>query len=538
VPDDHYDLLVLGSGAAGLAAARSAAGPGRRVGIIEQAELGGDCTHYGCVPSKALLETARRVQGARDGERYGFRAVPTVDFAAVMDRVQAVITEVALDEDEAALRRQGLDVLLGRAAFTGPHTLRLSSTARSAKAPAGGDLHLGWELRADRFVLATGAGPLVPPIDGLDDVPYLTNRTIFALRTLPEHLLVLGGGPIGCELAQAFRRLGAQVTLIEGADRLLGNDEPEAGKVLLTVLRREGVTVRLGATVSSAARSEARTGTAGSSAAEARVAAGRAPGAGAGAGPPEAGRTGAAGTGAAGTGAAGVRVTLEDGGTVEGSHLLVAVGRRPDTGNLGLEAAGVAVEEPSGRITVDGHLRTSAAHVWAVGDCSSRFQFTHAGDEQGRLAGRNAFARGRGGTWSARTLPWVTFTEPEVGHVGLTEAQAYAEYGELARVAHVAMRGMDRARAAGETDGFVKLIAAPNRLLRSKFAAKVVGFTAVCPGGGELVAEAALAMRAGTLAARLAQTTHAYPTWSLATRVAAAQLFGEYAGQTARPARG
>lgn len=525
MPDDHYDLLVLGSGAAGLAAARSAAGPGRRVGIIEQAELGGDCTHYGCVPSKALLETARRVQGARDGERYGFRAVPTVDFAAVMDRVQAVITEVALDEDEAALRRQGLDVLLDRAAFTGPRTLRLSSTARSAKAPAGGDSHLGRELRADRFVLATGAGPLVPPIDGLDDVPYLTNRTIFALRTLPEHLLVLGGGPIGCELAQAFRRLGAQVTLIEGADRLLGNDEPEAGKVLLTVLRREGVTVRLGAPVSSAARSEARTGTG--------LAAGRAPGAGAGAGPPEAGRTGAAGTGAAG-----VRVTLEDGGTVEGSHLLVAVGRRPDTGNLGLEAAGVAVEEPSGRIAVDGHLRTSAAHIWAVGDCSSRFQFTHAGDEQGRLAGRNAFARGRGGTWSARTLPWVTFTEPEVGHVGLTEAQAYAEYGELARVAHVAMRGMDRARAAGETDGFVKLIAAPNRLLRSKFAAKVVGFTAVCPGGGELVAEAALAMRAGTLAARLAQTTHAYPTWSLATRVAAAQLFGEYAGQTARPARG
>lgn len=466
-----YDLLVLGAGATGLGAARNARRAGKRVALVEAARPGGDCTHYGCIPSKAMLETARRVQAARTGATYGFTADPVVDFAAVMERVARVVADVERDESPALLAREGIDLLTGWGRFTGPTSMDVD----------------GRQVTADAFVVASGSRAAVPPVEGLADSPYLDNKTVFDLREQPEHLVVLGGGPIGVELSQAFRRLGSQVTVVEGGPGVLSREEPEAGRAITTVLEREGVVLRTGAKV-------------------VRV--------------------------------DGTTLHLSDGASVSGSHLLVAVGRTPSTDGIGLEAAGVQVDD-RGRIVTDARLQ-AAPTVWAAGDCTSPLQFTHVGDEQGRIAAGNAFGSalrpGSRRSWSDRVVPWVTFTEPEVAHVGLTEAQAFEAYGERAVVSiHRDTRG-DRARAAGETDGFVKLVAVPGRV-GGLALGKLVGMTVVGPMAGEQIAEGALLMRTGALLGRLAQTVHAYPTWSLSTRIAAAKFFGVYGKDQTRPAR-
>ena len=464
-----YDLVVIGAGATGLAAARGARRGGRRVALVEAARPGGDCTHFGCVPSKALLETARRVQAARSGPAYGFSALIAVDFPAVMHRVQTVISAIEKDESPAVLGQEGIDLLRGWGVVTGPTSLEVD----------------GRQVTFDRLVVASGSRATVPPIDGLDAVPYLDNKSVFALRELPDHLIVLGGGPIGVELAQAFRRLGSSVTVIEGAATIVGREEPEAQQALSAVLEREGVVLRTGV---KAVRIES-----------------------------------------------GPVVHLDDGTSVAGSHLLVAVGRTPATDGLGLETAGVVLDR--GRVVTDSHLQ-AADTVWAAGDCTSLLQFTHVGDEQGRLAARNAFAgaaRWKRGSWDDTGIPWVTFTEPEIGHVGLTEAQAVRQHGAGVMVSTFWDSRGDRARTAGETDGFVKLVAVPGKV-GGLTLGKLVGMTAVGPMGGELIAEGALSMRAGTLLGRLAQTSHAYPTWSLSTRLAAAQFFGQ-GHEAARPGR-
>ena len=465
-----YDLVVIGAGATGLSAARSARRGGRRVALVEAARPGGDCTHFGCVPSKALLETARRVQAARNGKAYGFSATVDVDFPRVMDRVHAVIADIERDESPALLKSEGIDLLADWGVVTGPTSLDVG----------------GRRVSFDKLVVASGSRAFVPPVDGLDTVPYLDNKNVFALRELPAHLIVLGGGPIGIELAQAFRRLGAQVTVVEGAPTLLGREEPEAQRAVTAALEREGVVVKVG---TKAVRVEP-----------------------------------------------GPVVHLDDGTAVPGSHLLVAVGRTPATDGLGLETAGVRLDRS--RVVTDEHLR-AADTVWAAGDCTSRLQFTHVGDEQGRMAARNAFAGPlpwKRGTWDERVVPWVTFTEPEVGHVGLTESQAYEQHGAKAVVSIAWDRDGDRGRTAGETDGFVKLIAVPGPV-GGLVTGKLVGMTAVGPMAGELIAEGALSMRSGSVVGRMAQTIHAYPTWSLTTRYAAAQFF-DRGRSPARPARG
>ena len=469
---DDYDLVVLGAGATGLGAAREGRRKGRSVALVEVARPGGDCTHYGCVPSKALLETARRVQAARDGERYGFSAPVEVDFGRVMGRVRDVIAEIERDESPELLASQGVELVPGRGTFTSPTTLEVD----------------GRVLRSSRFVVATGSRAAVPPVEGLRDVPYLDNKSVWDLQELPAHLLVLGGGPIGIELAQAFRRLGSQVTVVEGAPTVLSREEPEAQAAVAAVLAREGVALRTGVQVE-------------------RVSAG-----------PE--------------------LHLSDGSSVSGSHLLVAVGRVPVTDGFGLDATGARVDD-RGRVVVDKHLR-AAPTVWAAGDCTSPLQFTHVGFEQGRIAAKNAFGNALPGSrlpWDDRVVPWVTFTEPEVAHVGLTEAQAYAQHGEAVLVSYVPDTASDRGRAAGETDGFVKLLALPGRPGGAPLS-KIVGMTVVGPMAGEQIAEGALAMRSGMYAFRLAQVVKAYPTWSIATRVAAARLFRSQDGLRARPARG
>jgi pyruvate/2-oxoglutarate dehydrogenase complex dihydrolipoamide dehydrogenase (E3) component len=473
-----YDLLIVGAGATGLSAAQAARRAGRRVALVETAKPGGDCTFAGCVPSKTLLDVAHRVAGARTAQEWGLAPFGDVDFGKVMAHVRATIEQIALDETPEQLQRDGIDLVRGWARFTGGDRIDVD----------------GRTLTADRFVLATGATASMPPIDGLREVQPLTNKTVFELPDRPDHLLVMGGGAIGVELAQAFSDLGTKVTLVEAAPRILTKEEPEVSRVMTTVLERAGVHVRVGSAV------EKVTG--------------------------------------------GPTLHLESGDSVSGSHLLVAVGRQPATDGMDLERAGVDVGNHSEIIT-DDYLCTTNERIYAAGDCTSPLQFTHVGDEQGRIAAANAFSGSRlrpgfaGGPtrWDDSVVPWVTFTDPEVGRVGMTEQEAYDAYGERARVAVVTLDELDRPRTAAHTDGYLKLIAGPRKVARAEVLDRVIGLTAVSPAGGELAAQAAVAMRTGMLAGRLAQTIAPYPTYALGLRIAAARLFGEFKGQQWRPAR-
>ena len=449
-----YDLAVVGGGAGGLAAARGGARRGLRTALIQDGRVGGDCTFTGCVPSKTLIEAAS--QGR--------------DFAEAMSRLHDVVEQIASNESPDVLVREGIEVIEGRACFVAKRTLSAG----------------GLTIRARRIILATGSAPAVPPISGLTDLDYLTNENVFELSTLPASLAVLGGGAIGCELAQVFSRFGTEVHVFEAADRLLAREEPEASAVVARALAEDGVTLHLGAKVGAFARS----------------ADGR-----------------------------GIWSTVS-GKVIETDRLIVAVGRRPVTEGLDPDAGNVELDD-RGFIRTDGHLRSTAPGVYAVGDVTGRLPFTHAADEMGRLAVHNAFRRIVRSRFDTTPIPWVTFTDPEVARVGVSEAEAA---GSGARVAFLPMSGVDRAVMAGRTDGFVKLITGPRPLLRSVGGGVMLGATIVGPRAGEMIHEVAFAMRTKAFTGRLAQTVHAYPSWSTAIRQAAAQFFFEVDGQTARPA--
>ena len=453
---DRYDLAVVGGGAAGMGAARAGRRRGARTLLVQDGPIGGECTFSGCVPSKTLLAAAAGKQ----------------DFTTAMLRVRETIAHIAGTENDDVFHAEGIDVVHGRARFVSPNELVVDGTT----------------LRSPRVVIATGTKPAIPAIERLNSIAYLSNETVFALTTQPESLAVLGGGPVGCELAQAFQRLGTRVTLIEEAARLLPREEPEASAVIREALEDDGVDVRPGARACSVEIAH---------------------------------------------GGRGVRLRLAKGDPVEVGQLLVAVGRAPVTADLDLEAAGVESDE-RGFVRTDSYLATTARGVWAAGDATGRLQFTHAADYMGRLAAGNALARFRRERFDQAAIPWVTFTDPEVGRVGMTEAEASAHGG---RVAYLPMAEVDRAVTAGATRGFIKLIAGPRRVLRSVGGGQVLGATVVAERGGELADEVALAKRTRMFAGRLAQTVHAYPTWSWALQKAAAQLFIEIEGRRARRAR-
>jgi pyruvate/2-oxoglutarate dehydrogenase complex dihydrolipoamide dehydrogenase (E3) component len=456
-PRTDVDLVVIGGGAAGLTAAREGVRRGARTVLVQDGPLGGDCTFTGCVPSKALVAAAAR------GD----------DFDAAMAAVRSAVDTVAAAEDDDVLRAEGVAVRHGRARFRAPHEIDVD----------------GAVLRASRIIVATGAGPVVPRIPGLADADPLTSETLFSLTARPERLAVLGGGAIGCEMAQAFARLGTRVTVIEADDRILGKEEPEASAVIAEALRVDGVDVRTGAAL---------------------------------------GRVSAS----AGTG---VALHLGPGDVVEADRVLVAVGRRATTSGLGLEEVGVALDD-DGSIRTDDTLATTVDGVWAIGDVNGRMPFTHAGARMGFVAARNALSRWgslRPQRFDPAPIPWVTYTDPEVGRVGMTEAEA-ADHG--GRVAYLALAEVDRAIATGQTLGFVKLLAGPRRVGGNIGGGRVLGATIVAPTGGDVVHEAALAMRTGMFTGRLAQTTHAYPSWASAVQQAAAQFFFPVGGRRARPA--
>ncbi len=454
---DEYDVVVVGGGTGGLSSAREAVRRGASALLVQEGRLGGDCTFTGCVPSKALLAAAAR------GE----------SFDDAMVAVHRAVEAIAATEDDEALRREGVDVLHGRGVFRSPTSLDVDGTT----------------IRSQRFVIATGARPAVPPIDGLRDADPLTNENLFELTSLPRRLGVLGGGAIGAEMSQAFARLGAEVTLIEAEDRILVKEEPESSEVMGEALAADGIDIRTGGKVDKVEAS------------------------------PQ-----------------GTRIRTEDGGSVEVDRILVAIGRRPSTADMGLEDVGVELDE-RGFIRTDDTMATTAPGIWAVGDVAGSLQFTHAANRMAFVAVRNALSRWakvRQQRFDADQVPWATFTSPEVGRVGMTEADAVDHGG---RVAYLPMAEVDRAIATGDTRGFVKLIAGPRPVLRGAGGGRLLGATAVAAVGGELVHEVALAMRTNMFTGRLAQTVHTYPSWSMAVQQAAAQFFFEINGREARPAQ-
>ena len=446
---DH-DLIVIGGGAAGLAAARAGQWTSSDTLMVTDGPPGGDCTFTGCVPSKTLLSAAR------DGD----------GFTAAMARVQATVDRIAATETSDVLRAHGTQVIEARARLATHDTVVVGER----------------RITAPRILIATGGRPMLPPIPGLDTVGYHTNETIFSLATLPARLGIIGGGPIGCELAEAFARLGAAVTVFEASERLLPREEPEASQVVERSLRTLGVDVRPGMAVERVSE--------------------------------------------------GIEIRTAD-ATVEVDVVLVAVGRVANTEGLGLGELGVGLDE-RGFIKTDPRLETTVKGVFAAGDVTGKLPFTHAADEMGRLAASNALGKGYRGRYRTDHTPWVTFTQPEVARIGFTEAEAASMGG---RVADLPMSEMDRAITDGAEDGFIKLIAAPKRVTRNLFGGRIIGATIVAPRAGEMINEVALMMRMNAFAGRLAQTVHAYPTWSYGLQKAAAQFIGPVEGREARPAR-
>lgn len=455
-----FELVVLGGGAGGMAAARAGVRRGRRTLLVQDGPIGGDCTFTGCVPSKALIAAAGRGAG----------------FGEAMASASRAVEAVAAGEEAAVFRAEGVEVLEGRARFSSRNEVVVE----------------GQTVAADRFVVATGAAPVVPPIPGLREVDPLTSDNLWELSGCPPRLAVLGGGAIGCELAQAFSRLGAEVTLIEALDHLLSKEEPEVAGVIEDVLRGEGVEVRTGQKVERVEQVE--------------PSADRRP-------PP-------------------VRIHVEGGEPVEADRVLVAIGRRPVTEGLEPAAAGIELDEQS-FVRTDDYLQTTASNIWAVGDVAGKLQFTHAADEMGRIAVGNAFGSFRRRRFHPERIPWVTFTSPEVARVGMSEQEAAAHGG---RVAFLPLTEVDRAVAEDLTAGFLKVMVGPRWPTGNLAGGRVLGATVVAPRAGELIHEFAIAIRAGVFPAHLALTVHAYPTWSMAVQKVMGQFFVEVEGRRAHPA--
>lgn len=444
VPDQVWDLLVLGGGTAGLVAAKTAARFGASTLLVEAERTGGDCLWTGCVPSKALLAAADVAATARDGARYGVDVGEVrVDLARVMDHVQAAVRHVEPADSPATVEQVGGHVLAGRGRFTGPGSAEVET-------PAGRRT----TVRFRQAVVATGAAPALPPVPGLAEVDPLTSDTVWDLRTDPGRLVVLGGGAIGCELGQGLARLGIDVSVVEGAERLLPSEDPAASAALTRALAADGVAVRTGASVSRVRR---------------------------------------------GAGAHDGTLLLDDGSQVAFDRLLVAVGRRPRTDGLGLEAAGVEVDE-RGFVVVDDRLTTTNPRIRAAGDLTGHPQHTHVAGSHGSLAASNAVLGLRRSV--DRVVPRITYTQPEVASVGVGTGGGT----EGVRVVRLDHDHLDRAVTEARTDGFTAL-ALDGR-------GRIVGATVVAPRAGEMLAELTAAVRRGDRPRDLGATIHPYPAWS------------------------
>lgn len=445
------DLCVVGAGSGGLSVAAGAVQMGASVVLLEKGEMGGDCLNTGCVPSKALIAAAHRAHDARTAAPFGVTAAPEVDYAQVHAHMRSVIDGIAPHDSQERFEELGVHVIRAHGAFISPREMTAG----------------GITIRPHRFILATGSSPAVPPIPGLADTPYLTNETLFDLTVLPEKLIIIGGGPIGLEMAQSFARLGSQVTVLEAAT-LLSREDPELTAPVAQALREEGVDLRVGVAVSAAAST-----------------------------------------------ATGVQAILADGTLLDGTHLLVAAGRKPNVGGLNLEAAGAAYDAKG--LTVDARLRSvSNKRVFAVGDVAGGPQFTHAAGYHAGVVIRNTLFR-----MSAKArvdhLPRACYTDPEVASVGLTEAEARAKHGDAVLVLRWPFAENDRARADRATAGLVKLIATKR--------GHILGAGIVGPHAGEQIHIWALAVSKGLKIKDVASYVPPYPTLGEAGKRAAGQFY-------------
>ena len=451
------DICVIGAGSGGLSVAAAASQFGEKVVLIEKGEMGGDCLNYGCVPSKALLAAASHAHAFTSGEPFGIAAQkPKVDFAAVNDHVQSVIAAIAPHDSQERFEGMGVTVIRAAGRFVDRDTVEAGAQ----------------RIKARRFVIATGSSPAAPPIPGLDKVDYLTNETLFSNRTLPDHLIIIGGGPIGMEMAQAHRRLGAKVTVLE-AFTPLGKDDPELTAIVLEHLKAEGVDIRGGAKITGIARS-----------------------------------------------AKGVTVTLEGEPTLTGSHLLVAAGRKPNVDGLNLEAAGIEYDRRG--IKVDAGLRSTNRKVYAIGDVAGGLQFTHVAGYQAGLALRSILFRLPVKN-ETRFIPWVTYTDPELAHIGLTEAQA-KEHHAGHTVLRWHFKENDRAQAERKTSGMIKAVVSAK--------GEILGCSIVGPKAGELIQPWALAMSSKLKIKAMIDMVAAYPTMTEVSKRAATSY---YAGLPKKP---
>ncbi|MGI9086196.1 MAG: mercuric reductase [Chthoniobacterales bacterium] len=445
-----YNVVVIGAGTAGLVTAAGTVSLGGRVALIERNKMGGDCLNFGCVPSKALISSARLAQQMREASKWGLRnQEPNFKFSDVMERMRARRSKIAPNDSQERFESLGVDVFRGQASFVSPQEVEVD----------------GQRLRARHFVIATGSRAMIPEIEGLDAVPFFTNETIFdELNDQPESMIVLGGGPIGCELGQAFSRLGVRITIVQNGDQLMPPEDRDVAEFMTERFKAEGIDVRLNAKTT---RARFENG----------------------------------------------KVILDTNtGAITADALLIAAGRTPNLERLNLAAAGVKHDQHG--VEVNDYMQTSQAHIYAAGDCANRLKFTHTADFTARAVVRNILMplqllRQK---VDCAVVPWCTYTEPEVAHVGLGEKEA-AKRGVPYDLFVVKMEEVDRAVVESEEAGFAKILTA-------KGSDKILGATIVAPHAGDLLHEFVLAMNAGVGLGKICNMIHAYPTFAELARKA------------------
>ncbi len=454
-----YDMAMIGGGVGGLICSLGAKNLGAKTLLIDKHALGGDCLHYGCVPTKALVKSAKVAHTFGRAADFGFKKTSLeINFEEVMNRMRQVQGIIAKNDDPDLFRSRGIDVEIGSGQFLDNHTFQLN----------------GKKITAKKFVIATGSRPAQIPIPGLSEVPYYTNETILKLNTRPNTLVVLGGGPIGLEFAQFFLRMGAQVIVLEKFGQLLPKEEPEIAQELEKILLAEGMNIHTNTEVKKIKKEGDR-----------------------------------------------ILLTSQNGGKenqIVCDTLLVAIGRQPNVEGLGLEAAGVAYDKRAG-IKVDAGLRTTAKNIWACGDVAGPYPFTHMAEYQASIVVGNALFPFVNRKVNYHCVPWVTYTDPELGRVGMGEKEAKEKYPDCL-VFKYELKHLDRAIIDGEAHGLIKIIA-------HRKSKKLLGAHVLCHDGGNLMHEYALALRNGIPITQISQTVHAYPTMAQAIKRACDSYYRE-----------
>ena len=446
-----YNVVVIGAGTAGLVTAAGTAGLGGRVALIERNLMGGDCLNFGCVPSKALISSARLIQQIREAEKWGLdQQLPQFAFEKILERMRGRRAKIAPNDSQERFESLGVDVFRGEAHFISPHEIEVD----------------GQRLRAKNFVIATGSRAAIPRIEGIDRIPYFTNETIFdELKEKPESMIVLGGGPIGCELGQAFARLGVKIDLVHSGAQLLPREDRDVAEFVQARFAAEGISVHLTAAAKRVSKRDRK-----------------------------------------------IVLEFREGQPIAADTILIAAGRTPTLHALNAEAAGVDYDEYG--VNVNAYLQTSQSHIYAAGDIANRLKFTHTADFTARILVRNIllpfqFLRQKV-DWSV--VPWCTYTDPEVAHVGLGEKEAKQKNVEYDLFV-VLLEDVDRAVVESEELGFAKILTA-------RGSDKILGTTIVAPHAGDLLHEFVLAMKASIGLSTIASTIHAYPTFAELARKA------------------